>query len=104
MAILDVVADPEVRVPLTAISAHLNPYSVLAAAPEAQLLAARLYRYGGMGVIGSDINHIPPRRRRAELGKHPHLPRRAARGRPDHARRWLSRLLSAASTTDPHPH
>ncbi|TDD31206.1 endonuclease/exonuclease/phosphatase family protein [Actinomadura sp. KC06] len=60
VAVLDVLADPEVQVPLTAISAHLNPYSVLAAAQEAQLLAARLYRYGGMGVIGGDINHLPP--------------------------------------------
>ncbi|WP_067892871.1 endonuclease/exonuclease/phosphatase family protein [Actinomadura chibensis] len=60
VAVLDVLGDPEVRVPLTAISAHLAPYSVLAAAQEAQLLAARLYRYGGMGVIGGDINHVPP--------------------------------------------
>ncbi|MFE2729457.1 hypothetical protein, partial [Kitasatospora sp. NPDC059327] len=43
--------------PLVAISAHLIPYSAQAAAVEAQILAARVHRHGGIGLIGGDINH-----------------------------------------------
>ncbi|MFE7524645.1 hypothetical protein ACFU7Y_02875 [Kitasatospora sp. NPDC057542] len=43
--------------PLVAISAHLIPYSAQQAAIEAQILAARVYRHGGIGLIGGDINH-----------------------------------------------
>lgn len=60
VAVLDVLADPKVTTPLTAISAHLSPFSALAAAQEAQLMIARVYRYGGMGLIGGDINHCAP--------------------------------------------
>lgn len=41
------------------ISTHFIPYSAQQAAQEAQLVAARLYRYGGLGVVGGDINHLP---------------------------------------------
>ncbi|MFJ6384707.1 hypothetical protein ACIQI7_32455 [Kitasatospora sp. NPDC092039] len=43
--------------PLIAVSAHLIPYSAQQAAVEAQILAARVYRHGGIGLIGGDINH-----------------------------------------------
>ncbi|MBP2055433.1 endonuclease/exonuclease/phosphatase family metal-dependent hydrolase [Streptomyces griseochromogenes] len=46
-------------VPLVAISTHLTPYSVEAAGQEAQLLIARAYRFGGIGLVGGDINHMP---------------------------------------------
>lgn len=52
--------EPGLDVPLTVISAHLNPYSAQAAAMEAQLLAGRVNRYGGVGLIGGDINHVAP--------------------------------------------
>ncbi len=45
--------------PLVAISTHLTPYSAAAAAAEAQILIARAYRHGGVGVILGDINHCP---------------------------------------------
>ncbi|MFI0411836.1 hypothetical protein [Actinomadura sp. 3N508] len=60
VAVFDLTADPEVTVPLTVISAHLHPSSVQKAAMEAQVLIERLYRYGGMGLIGGDINHLSP--------------------------------------------
>ncbi|MFC5253454.1 endonuclease/exonuclease/phosphatase family protein [Streptomyces nigrescens] len=44
--------------PLVAISTHLTPYSADVAAQEAQLLCARAYRYGGIALIGGDINHM----------------------------------------------
>jgi endonuclease/exonuclease/phosphatase family metal-dependent hydrolase len=44
---------------LTVISAHLTAYSTDAAAHEAQRMIGRLYRYGGIGVLGGDINHMP---------------------------------------------
>lgn len=50
---------PGLDTPLAAISAHLTPYSATAAAQEAQILVARAYRYGGIGIIGGDINHFP---------------------------------------------
>jgi hypothetical protein len=50
---------PGMQVPLAAISAHLTPYSASAAAQEAQLVIARAYRYGGVGLVGGDINHFP---------------------------------------------
>ncbi|MFE4397947.1 MULTISPECIES: endonuclease/exonuclease/phosphatase family protein [Streptomycetaceae] len=43
--------------PLVAVSAHLIPYSTQQAAVEAQILAARVYRHGGIGLIAGDINH-----------------------------------------------
>ncbi|MFG2148827.1 endonuclease/exonuclease/phosphatase family protein [Streptomyces sp. NPDC048696] len=46
-------------VPLVAISTHLTPYSAEAAGQEAQLLCARVYRHGAIGLIGGDINHLP---------------------------------------------
>ncbi|MGF0173188.1 hypothetical protein ACQF36_22605 [Streptomyces sp. Marseille-Q5077] len=45
--------------PLVAISTHLTPFSTEAAAQEAQLLVARAYRFGGIGLLGGDINHMP---------------------------------------------
>lgn len=60
VAVLDVLADPKVKVPLTVIPAHLNPFSAQQAAQEAQLMIARVNRYGGMGILGGDINHCPP--------------------------------------------
>lgn len=48
-----------VEVPLVAISTHLTPYSAQGAALEAQMLIARVYRHGGLGLIGGDINHPP---------------------------------------------
>lgn len=36
--------------PLVAVSAHLIPYSAQQAAVEAQILAARVYRHGGIGL------------------------------------------------------
>ncbi|GAA1095496.1 endonuclease/exonuclease/phosphatase family protein [Nocardiopsis metallicus] len=50
---------PDLATPLAVISAHLTPYSAAAAAQEAQVLIARAYRYGGVGIIGGDINHFP---------------------------------------------
>ena len=44
-------------VPLVVICTHLTPYSAGAAACEAQLLLARVFRHGGIGLIGGDINH-----------------------------------------------
>lgn len=44
-------------VPLVAISTHLTPYSANQAADEAALLAARLFKTGGVGVLAGDINH-----------------------------------------------
>lgn len=49
---------PGLDTPLATISAHLNPFSAKAAVEEAQLLVARAYRYGGLGLIGGDINHF----------------------------------------------
>ncbi|WP_433464045.1 hypothetical protein [Spirillospora sp. CA-128828] len=60
VAVLDLLADPKVKTPLTVITAHLTPYSAHAAAQEAQVMLGRVYRYGGMGLIGGDINHCPP--------------------------------------------
>lgn len=45
--------------PLVVIAAHLSPYSAQVAAQEMQLIAARAYRYGGVAVIGGDMNHPP---------------------------------------------
>ncbi|RCG19060.1 hypothetical protein DQ384_38700 [Sphaerisporangium album] len=52
-------AFPGLPVPLVVISTHLTAYSVEAAAAEAQLLAARAYRYDGLGVLGGDLNCCP---------------------------------------------
>ncbi|MFI0406559.1 hypothetical protein [Actinomadura sp. 3N508] len=60
VAVFDVIADPKMKVPLTVISAHLHPSSAQKAATEAQVLIERLYRYGGMGLLGGDINHLGP--------------------------------------------
>lgn len=49
---------PGLDTPLAAISAHLNPYSAVAAATEAQVMIARSYRYRGLGLIGGDVNHF----------------------------------------------
>lgn len=49
----------ELPAPLVVISAHLTPYSADAAALEAQMLCARAYRYGGIGMVAGDINHMP---------------------------------------------
>ncbi|TDD27372.1 hypothetical protein E1287_34720 [Actinomadura sp. KC06] len=56
VGVFDIIADPEVKVPLTALTGHLIPYSVQKASIEAQVWIGRLYRYGGMGVIGADVN------------------------------------------------
>lgn len=45
--------------PLVVISAHLTPYSAQAAAQELQVIIGRAYRYGGLAVIGGDMNHVP---------------------------------------------
>jgi endonuclease/exonuclease/phosphatase family metal-dependent hydrolase len=50
---------PGVDAPLVVISAHLTCYSADTAAQEAQVLIARAYRHGGVGLIGGDINHCP---------------------------------------------
>jgi endonuclease/exonuclease/phosphatase family metal-dependent hydrolase len=47
------------KVPLVAISTHLNPYSAQTAAQEAQVVGTRAYRYGGLGLVVGDINHPP---------------------------------------------
>jgi endonuclease/exonuclease/phosphatase family metal-dependent hydrolase len=60
VAVLDLLHERGPGVPLTVISAHLHPYSARKAASEADLLAGRVHRYGGMGLIGGDINHVPP--------------------------------------------
>ncbi|WP_331732640.1 hypothetical protein OG613_48330 (plasmid) [Streptomyces sp. NBC_00015] len=49
----------QIPAPLVAISTHLTPYSAEVAATEAQLLIARAYRYGGVGIVAGDINHCP---------------------------------------------
>lgn len=49
----------ELPVPLVAVSTHLTPYSAQVAAQEAQLMCARARRYGGIALIGGDINHVP---------------------------------------------
>lgn len=46
-------------VPLVAISTHLIPTSANQAADEASLVGSRAYRYGGLGLLGGDINHCP---------------------------------------------
>ncbi|MFF4607904.1 endonuclease/exonuclease/phosphatase family protein [Streptomyces sp. NPDC001339] len=51
--------DRPLPAPLVAISTHLTPYSAQVAAQEAQLLCARAYRYGGIALVGGDINHMP---------------------------------------------
>lgn len=48
---------PGLREPLVVVSTHLTPYSADRAAQEASLLAARVYRYGGAGLLGGDVNH-----------------------------------------------
>ncbi|MGW0731764.1 endonuclease/exonuclease/phosphatase family protein [Streptomyces sp. NPDC002851] len=48
----------ELPEPLVAISTHLTPYSADAAALEAQIVCARAYRYGGIALVGGDINHM----------------------------------------------
>lgn len=53
-----VVLDTEAG-PLTVISTHLTPYSSAAAATEAQILIARLYRHTRLGILIGDINHPP---------------------------------------------
>lgn len=45
--------------PLAVVSAHLNPFSADAARTEAQLVAARAYRYGPYGIVAGDINYPP---------------------------------------------
>lgn len=50
---------PGLYTPLAVSSVHLNPYSAAAAAQEAQVLIARAYRYGGVGILGGDVNHFP---------------------------------------------
>ena len=45
--------------PLVVISLHLDPFSAQLAAQQMQLAIARVYRYGGLGIIGGDINHVP---------------------------------------------
>ncbi|MEU0489973.1 endonuclease/exonuclease/phosphatase family protein [Nocardiopsis sp. NPDC006139] len=52
---------PGLDTPLAAISAHLTPYSATAAATEAQVMVARAYRYGGLGLVGGDVNHFSHR-------------------------------------------
>lgn len=60
VAVFDLIADPGVKAPLAVSSAHLTPYGAAAAEQEALLIAARVHRYGGMGVIGGDVNYYPP--------------------------------------------
>ncbi|MFF5090449.1 endonuclease/exonuclease/phosphatase family protein [Streptomyces niveus] len=78
----------ELPKPLVFASTHLTPYSVEAAAQEAQLLCARLYRYGGLGLGVGDINHVP-------LGD----------DEPDwtkvQAHNWASRCLRRRTAADP---
>lgn len=52
-------AVPGLAVPLSLSSVHLTPYSALVAAGEAQVILARLFRNGGVGLLGGDINHLP---------------------------------------------
>ncbi|PSK96220.1 hypothetical protein CLV63_112102 [Murinocardiopsis flavida] len=49
----------KMALPLTVISAHLTPYSANQAAIEAQIVAARAWRYQGAGIVAGDINHFP---------------------------------------------
>jgi hypothetical protein len=51
--------DDPLPVPLVAISTHLIPTSAEQAAAEAALVGSRAYRYGGLGLVGGDINHCP---------------------------------------------
>ncbi|WP_405814212.1 hypothetical protein OG241_06465 [Streptomyces sp. NBC_01390] len=51
--------DQEWPVPLVAISTHLTPFAAETAAAEAKVVIHRAYRYGGIGLIGGDINHLP---------------------------------------------
>lgn len=51
--------DQEWPVPLVAISTHLSPFAAETAAAEAKVVIHRAYRYGGIGLIGGDINHLP---------------------------------------------
>ena len=50
---------PGLPFPLVAVSAHLFADSAAAAAHEAQVLISRVYRHGGLGVIGGSVNHAP---------------------------------------------
>jgi hypothetical protein len=51
--------DPPLPVPLVVISTHLIPTSAEQAAAEASLVGSRAYRYGGLGMVGGDVNHCP---------------------------------------------
>ncbi|MCX5238989.1 hypothetical protein OG824_27695 [Streptomyces prunicolor] len=44
--------------PLTAISSHLPPFSAKAGAEEAKILVNRAWRYGGIGIVGGDMNYL----------------------------------------------
>ncbi len=59
VAVLADVGADEDEPGVTVISAHLSAYSAEAAAQEAQRMAARLHRYGGVGILGGDINNMP---------------------------------------------
>ncbi|SEP53956.1 hypothetical protein [Amycolatopsis saalfeldensis] len=51
---------PWLPAPLTVLSAHLSPDSADLAAQEAQVLIRHVHRTGGYGILGGDINHVPP--------------------------------------------
>jgi endonuclease/exonuclease/phosphatase family metal-dependent hydrolase len=55
----DLVGEEKLPVPLVVISAHFNPYSAAFGAIEAQIVGTRAYRYGGLGILGGDLNHPP---------------------------------------------
>lgn len=50
---------PGLPVPLAVIVCHLCPSSADRAAQEAQILAARAWRWDGLGMIIGDVNHCP---------------------------------------------
>ncbi|PSK80694.1 exonuclease III [Murinocardiopsis flavida] len=53
------VFDTGAPTPVTVASVHLNAASATEAEAEAIKTAARVYRYGGLGVLIGDVNHLP---------------------------------------------
>lgn len=101
---------PGADVRLTVISAHLSPWSAQAAACEAQLLIGRAYRYGGLGVIAGDVNHLPLGDDEPDwtlpLPPHNLAARtvRAAPGAPQAGNRCVGEVLAAGLMTDAAAH
>lgn len=90
-------------VDLTVASTHLTPYSTDAAAVEAQLLAARMWRYGGHGILAGDLNHTPvddPEPDWSQVPAHNRSSRTVLDEGPLRANRKMARALERAELID----